>query len=103
MSPRLSDLLLSSQSDERLVSLARSGHERAFAVIVERYRTELQALARGLCADGRSEDVVQQAFLSALAALRSGSEVRHLRGWLYQIVRNAAVRPQAPPDGTSGG
>jgi RNA polymerase sigma factor (sigma-70 family) len=97
VSPRLSDLLLSSQSDERLVSLARTGHERAFAVIVERYRAELQALARRLDSDGRSEDVVQQAFLSAFIALRSGSEVRHLRGWLYQIVRNAAVRPQAPP------
>jgi RNA polymerase sigma factor (sigma-70 family) len=40
---------------------------------------------------------VQQAFLSAFTALSSGSEVRHLRGWLYQIVRNAAGRPQAPP------
>jgi RNA polymerase sigma factor (sigma-70 family) len=97
VSPRLSDLLLSSQSDERLVSLARSGHERAFAVIVERYRPELQATARRLCRDGRSEDVVQQAFLSAFSALRSGAEVKHLRGWLYQIVRNAAGRPQAPP------
>jgi RNA polymerase sigma factor (sigma-70 family) len=89
-------VLLSSQSDERLVSLARAGHERAFAVIVERYRSELHAMARRWCSDGRSEDVVQQAFLSAFAALRSGSEVRHLRGWLYQIVRNAAARPQAP-------
>jgi hypothetical protein len=40
VSPPLSDLLLSSQSDERLVSLARAGHERAFAVIVERYRSD---------------------------------------------------------------
>lgn len=96
MSPRLSDLLLSSQSDERLVSLARAGHDRAFAAIVERYRPELQAMAQRLCSDGRGEDVVQQAFLSAFAALRSGCEVRHLRGWLYQIVRNAAGRSQAP-------
>jgi RNA polymerase sigma factor (sigma-70 family) len=96
VSPRLSDLLLSSQSDERLVSLARAGHDRAFAVIVERYRPELQAMAQRLCSDGRGEDVVQQAFLSAFAALRSGCEVRHLRGWLYQIVRNAAGRPQTP-------
>jgi RNA polymerase sigma factor (sigma-70 family) len=97
VSPRLSELLLSSQSDERLVSLARAGHERAFDAIVERYRPELQAMARRLCRDGHSEDVVQQAFLSAFTALRSGSEVRHLRGWLYQILRNAAGRPQAPP------
>jgi RNA polymerase sigma factor (sigma-70 family) len=107
VSPRLSDLLLSSQSDERLVSLARAGHDRAFAAIVERYRPELQAMAQRLCSDGRGEDVVQQAFLSAFAALRSGCEVRHLRGWLYQIVRNAAGRPQPPVcvplDGTTPG
>jgi RNA polymerase sigma factor (sigma-70 family) len=96
VSPRLSDLLLSSQSDERLVSLARAGHERAFAAIVERYAPELQAMARRLCSDGRSEDVVQQAFLSAFTALRAGCEVRHLRGWLYRIVRNTAGRSESP-------
>jgi RNA polymerase sigma factor (sigma-70 family) len=97
MSPRLSDLLLRSQSDERLVSLAAAGHDRAFGTIVERYRPELLAMARRLVSDGRAEDVLQQALLSAFAALRSGSEVRHVRGWLYQIVRNAAVktRPHA--------
>ncbi len=94
MSPRL--VMLRSQSDERLVGLARAGNERAFAAIVERYRPELQAFARGLCSDGRSEDVVQQAFLSAFAALSAGAEVRHLRGWLYRIVRNAANRPAGP-------
>ena len=96
MSPRLSDLFLSSQSDERLVSLAQAGHERAFVAIVERYRPELLALARRLCPDGRAEDVVQQVFLSAFAALRSGAEVKHLRGWLYRIARNAATRSRAP-------
>jgi RNA polymerase sigma factor (sigma-70 family) len=96
MSPRLSELFLSSQSDERLVALARAGQERAFVAIVERYRPEMQALARRLCTDGRAEDVVQQAFLSAFAALRSGAEVAHLRGWLYRIVRNAAYRSRRP-------
>jgi RNA polymerase sigma factor (sigma-70 family) len=98
---------LTSQSDERLVSLARAGHERAFAVIVERYRPELLVLARRLSSDGRGEDIVQQAFLSAFAALRSGAEVNHLRGWLYQIVRNAATRSFTPVcvplDGATGG
>ena len=96
MSPRLPELFLSSQSDERLVKLARAGHERAFAAIVERYRPELHALARRLCAPGEGEDVLQQALLSAFVALRSGAEVQHLRGWLYQIVRNAAIRAHAP-------
>ena len=95
MGPRLTDLFLRSQSDERLVSLAQAGHERAFAVIVERYRGELQAFARGRNADGRAEDIVQQAFLGAFAALQSGAEVGHLRGWLYRIVRNEAIKAQA--------
>jgi RNA polymerase sigma factor (sigma-70 family) len=92
MSPWLSDLFLRSQSDERLVELARSGHDRAFAVIVERYRRQLYAVARRLDFDGKAEDVVQQTFLAAFAALRSGAEVRHLRGWLHQILRHAAWR-----------
>jgi RNA polymerase sigma factor (sigma-70 family) len=92
VSPRVSDLILRSQSDERLVSLARDGHVRAFGVIVERYGPELAVLARRLSPDGRGEDILQQAFLSAFAALRRGSEVRHLRGWLYQIVRNVSAR-----------
>src|SRR6478736_5768690 len=95
MSPWLSDLFLRSQSDERLADLARAGHERAFAVIVERYRGELLALARRLNSDGRAEDVLQQAFLSAFTAIRSGTEVRHVRGWLYQIVRHAAIKARS--------
>jgi RNA polymerase sigma factor (sigma-70 family) len=95
VSPWLSDIFLSSQSDERLVALARAGHERAFAAIVERYRRELGAYARRLDSSGRAEDIVQQALLSAFTALRSGTEVAHLRGWLYQIVRNTAIRASA--------
>jgi RNA polymerase sigma factor (sigma-70 family) len=89
-------VVLTSQSDERLVRLARAGHERAFTVIVERYGSELLALARRLSPDGKAEDIVQQAFLSAFAALQSGAEVVHLRGWLYRIVRNVAARSRAP-------
>jgi RNA polymerase sigma factor (sigma-70 family) len=85
-------MLLSSQSDERLVSLAHAGDERAFAAIVERYRRELLAHASRMRSDGRADDVVQQTFLSAYAALRSGTEVTHLRGWLYRILRNEVIR-----------
>ncbi len=95
MSPWLSDLFLSSQSDERLVSLAREGHDRAFAVIVERYKRQLHAHARRIGPEARAEDVVQQAFLSSFAALRAGAEVSHLRGWLHQIVRNASIQAGA--------
>jgi Sigma-70 region 2 len=99
MSPRTSDLFLRAQSDERLVNLSRAGHDRAFAVIVNRYRRELLAFARRQTSDGRAEDIVQQSLLNAFAALHTGKEVKHLRGWLYQIVRNTA---RGATDGLAG-
>jgi RNA polymerase sigma factor (sigma-70 family) len=89
--PSTPDVLCTRQSDERLVALARAGHEAAFEAIVERYRTQLLVCARRLNSDGRAEDFVQQAFLEAFAALRSGTEVIHLRGWLHQILRNVVI------------
>src|SRR4051794_150249 len=88
---RTSAVLLRTQSDERLVALARAGHERAFETIVRRYRRSLLAACRRMVDDGRAEDVLQQALLAAWGALRRGDDVRDLRAWLFRIVRNAAV------------
>jgi RNA polymerase sigma factor (sigma-70 family) len=89
-------MFLSSQSDQRLVRLAQAGHQQALAVIVQRYRRELIRFAHRLGADGHAEDVVQQTFLSALDAFQSGTEVKHLRGWLYTILRHHAARLSEP-------
>jgi RNA polymerase sigma factor (sigma-70 family) len=86
------------QSDQRLADRARRGDEAAFAAIVARYHAPLLGMARRLRSDGRAEDIVQQTFLNALIALRSGAEVRHLRGWLHQILRHAASRVPSPSD-----
>jgi DNA-directed RNA polymerase specialized sigma24 family protein len=83
VTPWLTDALLRAQSDERLVVLARDGHDRAFVAIVERYRRELHAYAGRLLPGGPAEDVLQQALVNAWAALRNGTEVAHVRGWLY--------------------
>jgi RNA polymerase sigma factor (sigma-70 family) len=95
MTPIVSELFLRTQPDERLVRLARGGHDQAFAAIVSRYQRELLAFARAAGPEARAEDVVQQALLSAFVALRRGTEVTHLRGWLYTIVRNGLVRAAA--------
>src|SRR4051812_22948832 len=86
-----SSVLLRTQSDERLVVLARAGHERAFEAIVERYRGPLLRAARRYLPEARAEDALQQAYLSAWTALRRGDEVRDLRAWLYRIVHNMAL------------
>src|SRR3954451_19943379 len=89
----MSSALLSQLSDERLVALVRAGRDDAFGAIHDRYRDRLLAFARRLlAATGHdAEDVVQDALIRALAALRSSDAEMNLKPWLYMIVRNRAV------------
>src|SRR3954462_2926994 len=86
-----STVLLRTQSDERLVVLARAGHERAFELIVERYRGPLLRASRRYLPEARAEDALQQALIAAWSALQRGDEGRDLRAWLYRIVHNTAL------------
>jgi RNA polymerase sigma factor (sigma-70 family) len=92
MSPRISTSKLAGLPDERLLSLARQGHEGAFETFVQRYRAMLLAYCRrtGL-SQWRGEEVLQQSLLHVWLALRSGTEVRDPKAWLYRIVHNRAV------------
>jgi RNA polymerase sigma factor (sigma-70 family) len=87
----LSGSLLRTQSDGRLATLARGGHDRAFEAIVERYRRPLQRYLRRLLSGPLAEDVLQATFVRAWQALCSGTEVHDLRPWLYRIAHNQAV------------
>lgn len=88
----LSSIVLRTQSDETLVQLASRGSEPAFETIVQRYRRPLLSYCRRLLlSDSRSEDVVQQTFLSAWTALGRQTEVRELKPWLYRITHNQAM------------
>ena len=89
--PSPSVTLLRTQSDDRLVALAR---RRARA----RVRGDRRALPppaaaprRRYLPEARAEDALQQALLSAWTALRRGDEVRELRPWLHRIVHNTAL------------
>jgi RNA polymerase sigma factor (sigma-70 family) len=88
---RPSTLLLRSQSDERLLALAREGHERAFEAIVERYRRPLLRACRRVLPEARAEDAVQQALVAVWTALEHGHEVRELRPWLFRVAHNTAL------------
>jgi RNA polymerase sigma factor (sigma-70 family) len=91
MSPLLSHAILRAQSDERLIELAREGHERAFEALVDRYRKPLHRHVRKLLPEARAEDAVQQAFINSWTALQRGVEVREPRAWLYRVAQNAAL------------
>jgi RNA polymerase sigma factor (sigma-70 family) len=97
MTPLFSTALLRTQSDERLVRLAREGQERAFEAIVDRYRRPLQRYCERALPRSRAEDVVQQALMNAWLALRDGTEVRTLRPWLYRIVRTTLLDTAEAP------
>jgi RNA polymerase sigma-70 factor, ECF subfamily len=91
-------------SDDRLVQLVRLGDDDAFAAIVDRHRAKLVAFARGLMGGAHhdAEEVVQDALLRALHALRADDRPIVLKPWLYTIVRNRAFdqlrRPQRTTD-----
>lgn len=83
---------VSPHPDGRLVALCRSGDDAAFEEIVRRHRAALERYCRGIVGPDQSEDVVQQALMSAYLALRSGDDRElALKPWLYRVTRNAAL------------
>src|SRR4051812_49511806 len=89
--PSPSLTLLRTQSDDRLVALARVGHERAFEAIVECYRRPLLRAARRVLPEARPEDPLQHALIAAWTALQRGDDVRDLRAWLHRVRHNTAL------------
>ena len=87
----LARAVLRTQSDERLVALAREGREGAFEEIVRRYRPGLVAFAAAYAPSDRVEDVVQESLVRSWEALGQTSEETHLKPLLYTIVRNRAL------------
>jgi len=84
---------LAQVDDDRLVALIRSGHKAAFTELHARHRPGLERVAiavlRGSNHD--ADDVLQEAFLSAYAALRAIDRPIVLKAWLAMIVRNKAI------------
>jgi RNA polymerase sigma-70 factor, ECF subfamily len=80
-------------SDEQLVALVRAGDDAAFDAIHARYERRLVAYARQMLGGAHhdAEEVVQDAFVRALAALRADERDMALKPWLYTIVRNRAL------------
>ena len=83
--------ILRSQTDERLVDLARAGYEPAFEAIVTRYRRPLLRYCSRFLSEERAEDAVQQTFVSAYAAMKKDESELRLRPWLYRIAHNTAL------------
>lgn len=78
-------------SDAALVSRTLAGDQRAFAALVGRYKRYLYAITVRLVGDPDDAlDLVQEAFVSAHAALWRYDPDRPLRSWLARIALNKA-------------
>ena len=90
--------LLRLQPDERLVALMREGHERAFEVLFNRYQSRLLAFCRHLVGSPQdAEDVLQEVFAAAHAAILADDRAINARPWLYRIARNRCLNHLRKP------
>src|SRR5687768_8842403 len=75
--------------DLALVARARDGDEQAFRTIMERHNRRLYRVARTMMQDdSEAEDVVQEAYLHAFAALAGFRGESSLSTWLTRITVN---------------
>jgi len=77
--------------DSELVHRLRSGDERAFSMVVERYHEPMLALAASFVPSRAvAEEVVQDTWLAALRGLDAFEGRSSLKTWLFRILVNRA-------------
>jgi RNA polymerase sigma factor (sigma-70 family) len=91
--PALPPTMLAAMADETLVGLIAAGSDDAFTALDARYRRRLVRFATGFVPGGTAdaEDVVQDAMVRAVRALRNGSRPEAPGAWLHRITRNCAL------------
>ena len=77
--------------DGRLVRLARTGDESAFARLYERYGRIVHALLLARVSRDEVEDLVQDVFLTAWKRLDDLRDPAAFGGWISMIARNRAT------------
>ena len=93
---------LTALTDADLVAMARGRDGAAFAAIMQRYNRRLYRAARSIMRDdAEAEDVLQEAYVRAFAALDTFRGEASLSTWLTRIVLNEAlgrIRRQRPTE-----
>lgn len=80
------------ERDERLIALIRAGQVRAFEVLVDRYHSRLLAFCTSMLRSRQdAEDVLQEVFVNAHAAILADERRINARPWLYRIARNRCL------------
>lgn len=78
--------------DSDLVALVRSGYDDAFEQLYRRHHGHVTAIVARMVRDRtRTEDIVQDVFLSALRRLCETDSDILFRAWISEIARNASI------------
>ena len=81
----------SNRIDEKaLITDLINGDEKAFEVIVSNYHNLMLSVARAIVGEAFAEEVVQDAWISAIKALPKFEGRSSLKTWLLHIVSNGA-------------
>ncbi|WP_354701040.1 RNA polymerase sigma factor [Paraconexibacter sp. AEG42_29] len=79
-------------SDDELVAALRTGDDRAFEQLYQRYHRRVAAYVYGMVRDhGRAEDISQEVFISALRRMRETDRPIAFKPWIYEIAKNACI------------
>jgi RNA polymerase sigma-70 factor (ECF subfamily) len=82
---------VSADPDAELLARLRSGDERAFRTLVERYSATMLRVARLHVRDRQAaEEVVQETWLAVVKGLERFEERSSLKTWLFRILTNRA-------------
>ena len=90
--------LLRFEGDERLIALIRAGHDGAFEVLFNRYHSRLLGFCQSMLKSRQdAEDVLQEVFANAHAAMLGDERAINVRPWLYRIARNRCLNHLRKP------
>ena len=79
-------------NDDKLVQLTLEGDHNAFTVLVEKYQSQIHALAWRKIGDFHiAEDITQEVFLTAYQKLATLTHRARFAKWLYVIANNLCV------------
>ena len=83
---------MDARQEAHAIALAKAGHRNAFEQLVQHYQNPLFRVVGNLVPAMMVEDLVQDIFLAAYAAIQTYDSRRgSFRTWLYRIARNRAI------------
>src|SRR4029078_4254177 len=73
-------------------ALIRSGNDRAFEVLIDRYHSRLLAFCSSMLRSRQdAEDILQEVLVNAHIAMLKDDRKLNVRPWLYRIARNRCL------------